>query len=250
MPNTYCKGCIFAKNDTALENSCEFDILYHVKDIKNISYKDNFYYIENYKCKYAFSEKILSDHNLDKNLIKENLIAQSHIPYYLIIDARGLSEIQDFEKIAQQINEMDIRPKLVSFIIDINNTNNKIIFQALHTNIIKEIKWKLHAFLNEVSFNEAANIAAETNIQTSQSSLIYFWDASVSDSNITNNRINHIFFVRNIQQNNIFGFRSSSFDGLCLPISLYKSIITLLNRDILKALSSITEFSLDNYEQE
>jgi hypothetical protein len=250
MANTYCKGCAFSKTNIAIEEACEFDIPYHVKDIKNILIKDDSYYIENYKCKYAFSNQILIENNINKNDIKEKLVLGSHIAYYLIINARHLSKIEDFIYIAEQINSMDIQPKLVSILIDINNTNNKTIFETLHNNIKKDIRWKLHAFLNDVSFNEAANIAAETNIQTSESALLYFWDSSVSDFSITNNRINHIFFVRNIQQNNIFGFRSSEFDGMCLPISLYKSIITLVDRDILKALSSITDFSLETYEQE
>jgi hypothetical protein len=249
MPNTYCKSCIFSKTNVELEDSCEFDILYHIKDIKNILIKDDSYYIENYKCKYAFSNQILVENNLDKNNVKEKLISESHIAYYLIINARHLSRIEDFIPIAEQINSIDIQPKLVSILIDINNTNNKTIFEILHKNIKKDIRWKLHAFLNDISFNEAANVAAETNIQTSDSALLYFWDSSISDFNTTNNRINHIFFVRNIQQNNIFGFKSSEFDGMCLPISLYKSIITLVDRDILIALSSITDFSLETYEQ-
>jgi hypothetical protein len=249
MANTNCTGCIFAHAGSPIDNFCEFDIPYHVKDIKNISVKDDFYYIENYRCKYAFSEKVLSDNNLDKNSIKNILIKQSHISYYLIINARNLHSIDDFIKLGEQINNLDISPKLVSILVDIYNTDNKVIFQTLYNTIVKNIKWKLHAFLNDISFNEAANVAAETNIQGSECSLIYFWDIETSDCIITNDRINHVFFVRNIQQNNIVGFRSSMFDGLCIPIPLYKSIITLIDRDILKALTSITDFSLSSYDE-
>jgi len=249
MANTHCKGCIFVKENKDLEHSCEFDIPYHIKDLKPISTKDGFYYIENYRCKYAFAEKTRIDHNLDKEYVKNKIIQQAHISYYLIIDARHLSDVEDFITIANDINSLDIPPKLVSILIDINHTNNTVIFKALHNNINKSIKWKLHAFLNDVSFNEAANVAAETNIQTSNSSMLYFWDLNVSCFSTTNNRINHIFFVRNIQQNNIFGFKTAVFDGLCLPISLYKSIITLIHRDILTALSTITDFSLSTYDQ-
>lgn len=248
MANTYCKGCAFAKSNENLEKSCEFHILTHIKDIKDISIKENYFYINNYKCKYAFSENTIINNNLDKQDIKNVIISKSHIQYYLVIDARYLNSLEQFEKLATDINNFNISPKLVSFLIDINKTNNENIYRILHKTIHKNIKWKLHAFLNEINFNEAANIAAETNIQTSESSLIYFWDCAISASEKTNDRINHVFFVRNIQQNNLFGFRTEAFDGLCIPITLYKSIITLINRDILHALSLTPDVSLAKYE--
>ena len=154
---------------------------------------------------------------------------------------------EEFEKLGRDINTLDIKPKTLSVIVDIKNTDNKNIYKILYNAIDKQIQWKLHAFLNNVSFNEAANVVAETNIQTSNSSLIYFWDASVSDIIKINNRTEQIFFARSVQQNNIFGFRSSEFDGLCIPISLYKSIITLVDRDILNALR-IEKIDLTTYE--
>lgn len=248
MANTYCKGCAFAKHNESLDKSCEFDIPYHIKDIKHIEKKDSYIYIHDYKCKYAFSEKIISDNNLEKDQIKNFLINKCHPNYYMIVDARHVFRAKDFIDLTDNILSLDIAPKLLSIIIDINKTNNKDIYQTIYQKIEKKIKWKLHAFLTEINFNEAANIAAETNIQNSECSLIYFWNSFESNIEKTNDRINHIFFVRNIQQNNIMGFKSSGFDGLCMPISLYKSVITLLDRDILTAIDLNKELVLDTYE--
>ena len=247
MANTACKGCLFSKPNSAIEESCELDIPYRVKDIKNVSLINGHVYIDNYKCKYAFSEKILKDNNLNKEEVKNTLIRNSYKAYYLIVDARCMVDDEEFEKLGRDINTLDIKPKTLSVIVDIKNTDNKNIYKILYNAIDKQIQWKLHAFLNNVSFNEAANVVAETNIQTSNSSLIYFWDASVSDIIKINNRTEQIFFARSVQQNNIFGFRSSEFDGLCIPISLYKSIITLVDRDILNALR-IEKIDLTTYE--
>lgn len=248
MANTYCKGCAFAHENSPIDSSCDFDILYHIKNIKDIDIKNNYYYINNYKCKYAFSKETLVKNQLDINDIKSLLINKAHLQYYLIIDARNLIKDSDFDNLGNQINSLDIFPKTVSIIVNIYNSNNEDIYRRLYNIIDKKIKWKLHAFLKDISFNEAANVAAETNIQTSESSIIYFWDVSVTDYSVTNNRINHVFFRKNIQQDNIFGFRSEVFDGLCIPITLYKSIITLMDRDILKALSTIKEIVLEEYE--
>lgn len=247
MANTACKGCLFSKPNLPIEESCEFDIPYHVKDVKNVSLVNGHVYIDNYKCKYAFSEKILKDNDLNKEEVKNALIRNSYIAYYLIVDARCVTNDEQFEKLGRDINTLDIKPKTLSIIVDIKNTDNKNIYKTLYNTIDKEIKWKLHAFLANISFNKAANVVAETNIQTSNSSLIYFWDASVSDIIKINNRIEQVFFVRNVQQNNTFGFRSSEFDGLCMSISLYKSIITQVDRDILNALR-IEKIDLTTYE--
>jgi len=248
MANTHCKGCIFAVLDQIIENSCEFDIPKYIKDIKEISIKDKYLYISNYRCKYAFSENILTENQMDKDSIKYTLIEKSHIQYYLVVDARNLSSTEDFIKLAKDINNLDISPKLVSILITINDTNNREIYKQIYEAIDSKIKWKLHAFLNSLNFNEAGHIAAETNIQTSESSLIYFWDYSLSNQTSTNKRLNHVFFVRNIQQNNAYGFESSGFDGLCIPISLYKSVTTLVNKNIIEGLS-YAGISLSKYDE-
>jgi hypothetical protein len=259
MGNTYCKGCVFSSPTDALtydysENShCKFDIPKYIKNIKTITVKDQYYYIENYICKYAFSENVLQQNaNLDAKEIENIIIEKAKLKYYLIINIIGNKCSSSLLDMIISVNQLDIKPNMISVLID-TSLDKKEIFDTIQQNLDKKIKWKIHTFVDSIPLNDRFNIAAETTIQNSESSNIFLYDLAAKTTSISlNDMVNHVHYTRNVEQRVSYGFieKPDNLSGLCLPISLYKSIITNIDRDIIKGINMVEEIKLDRYEIE
>lgn len=259
MANTYCKGCIFSSPTETLsfdygpDSHCKFDIPKHIKEIKTISVKDKFYYIENYMCRYAFSDRVMKQSSAwDAQTIEAMVIEKAKLKYYMvvnIIDTKCPSLILD---IILSINHLDIKPSMLSIISD-TSLDKTTIFNTVQENLEKNIKWKMHNFVDKIPLNDRFNIAAETTIENIDCSNIFLYDAATRLNLLPiNDMINHVHYTRNVEQKRVYGFmeQSDNLSGLCLPISLYKSLITNVDRDIIKAINTVKEIKLEKYEIE
>jgi len=251
MTNTHCKICLFA--DKASESECcEFGIIDDIKTIKNLEVIDDYWYIKNYRCFYGFSKALYESHKNDfVNIdIKNHIVDQAKISYYLILDMREISD-DILPKIIDQINELNIRPKSISFIFRTGyegSMHPKI--SVLNNNLSKDIKWKVHAFLENISFNECANIAGETNVQESACSLVMFIDASKNHD--INSMVNYAqYSYRVLQDDAIVIVKDHAlFDGMIMPVSLFKNMINVVGRDTIKSMSMIPNLTIKKYEAE
>lgn len=249
MTNTHCKICMFA--DKASEESCcEFDIISDIKNVKNMEVIDDYWYIKNYKCFYGFSKQLYESEksNLSDIDIKSYIIDKANILYYLVIDMRKVEDDQ-ISKVVHQINNLNIKPKLTSFIFRTGyegSINSKI--TILNNQLSKDIKWKIHAFLNEISFNECANIAGETNVQESNCSFIMFIDAY--EQHDINSMINYAQYSYRVLQDDaiVIVKDHNKFDGAIMPISLFKNMINIVGRDTVKSMEMIPNLTIKKYE--
>lgn len=249
MANTHCKLCLYA-NQANSENACEFDIISLIKNIKEVTVRDEYNYIKNYRCLYGFSkDKYESEKSdLDAINLKQHIIEEAKISYYLVIDFRSLSD-ENIINYINIINNLDIKPQYISFIVRTSTEISKKI-DVFNQNIDKNIKWKAHAFIEDIPFNSCSNIAAETNAVQSNSLFMLIIDAK--EDNDLNNMVNHCHYVFRVIQDNVHIIMKSkdSLNGIFIPISIYKSMLNAIGGDLIKALSMIPNMIIKNYEIE
>lgn len=237
MSNTNCEKCLFADYADSAE-PCKIHILDMIKDQYPTTVKNNFYYIQKYKCHYGFDlktyednkEKIGSVEDL-KRAIKNNNI----ISYYLIIE----TDLLKIDELCQSINSLIIPPRYVSIILYQNNNTEQTI-KVLKEKINKNIEWKIHNFLEEASLSEAIHTVLDTNMNKNQS--VYFWVNRNSDYSSWNKDIANISDYITIKKpvcHALLRSPSDSIDGLFLPFDNYKTLIQELDPDIAKAISLI-----------
>jgi hypothetical protein len=249
MANTHCKLCLYAK-EASSDEPCEFNIISYIKDIKEITTLDNYFYIKNYRCLYGFSkDKYINEKdNLDSMDLKQHIIQEAKISYYLVVDMRSLSNEQ-IKTYIDYINNLDIKPKFLSLIA---RTSTDILekIDIFNQTIAKEIKWKAHAFIEDVTFNNCLNIAAETNVTDSDCRFLMAIDAK-KDNNL-NDMVNHCHYMFRVLQDNVHLIMKSQDDlnGIFIPVAIYKSMINAIGGDLIKALSMIPNIIIKNYEIE
>lgn len=259
MANTYCKGCIFSSPTETLafdysgDSHCKFNIPQYIKEIKTISVKEKFYYIENYMCRYAFADSIMKQNSdLDAETIENLIIEKAKLKYYMAVNIIGASCSSLILDMILSINNLDIKPIMLSIISDAS-LDKANVFNTIQQNLDKNIKWKMHNFVNTIPLNDRFNIASETTLENIECSNIFLYDAATKENTVSlNNMINHVHYIRNVEQKRIYGFieKDNSLSGLCLPVLLYKSLITNVDRDIIKAINTVQEIKLERYEIE
>lgn len=251
MSNTHCKICLFA-NSTESETPCEYNIISEIKDYKEISILDNYFYVKNYKCLYGFSKELYNEQKenlggLDK--IKDTIIARSLLPYYLIVNLASMS-YEQISVVIDQINNLEIKPALISFIINTGYEGSISKQIDIINNLSSNIKWKIHSFIDSSSFEYRCNIAAETNLSDSKSSFIMFYDVSAEYLDI-NNLICHAHHLFRVVQDNAHGIMidKNKLNGTILMIPLFQSLINAVGGDIIKGLQMIENIIIRNYEK-
>lgn len=259
MANTHCKGCVFSSPTETLtfdysgDSHCKFDIPKYIKEIKTISVKEKFYYIENYMCRYAFSENVMRQNaDLDAEKIENMIIEKAKLKYYMVVNIIGISCQSSILDMVLSINNLDIKPSMLSIISDAS-LDKASVFNTIQKNLDKNIKWKMHNFVDTIPLNDRFNIASETTLENIVCSNILLYDTATRTCSVSlNDMINHVHYTRNIEQRRVYGFieKDNSLSGLCLPVSLYKSLITNVDRDIIKAINTVQEIKLERYEIE
>jgi len=249
MANTHCKNCMFS-NEANSVSPCEFHLIDLVKDHKELSVVDNFFYIKNYKCAYGFSESIYTENPELQKIpdLKTFIVEKAKLRYYLILDVRKLSD----NDIASQINlikTLDIKPSFISLICSNEQKANEIISSAKDEFKHSGIDWKVHVFVQSISLNDCVNISAETTINNLQNiSAILINDCS-DDSLFLNDAVNHMHYSFKLIQNDTYCImkNKNSLNMLAIYVSLYKSILSTVSKDILYGIGSIPEIKIGTY---
>lgn len=250
MANTHCKDCMFSQTADKTD-PCDFSIIDLIKGQKELSIVDSYFYIKDYKCSYGFSENI---YNANPELqkitdIKSFILDKAKISYYMVIDCRLLS-IDDLVSKIITIKNLEIKPKFISLIVS-NEQNLKRILDHIQESLIgSNIDWKVHSFLNSASFNDCINILAETTITNfTNIQFILFDDGSEYHQNI-NDMINYLHYSFKIIQskNYCIAFNNDNLHMMCMYISLYKSIMSTIGKNIIEAINSIPNLNIGSYD--
>lgn len=237
MTDTYCKMCAFNNED----NECYFDIPGYLN--KDIEKRDGYNLIKNYKCLYGTSKDSVSDNATIQDLAKYAL-AKNHIRYYLFInmtekdyDVNNISEIIDI------INNLDIKPKFVSFLLRIKLSSHETA-QKIQSTLNPEIKWKMHNFLGNDTVNHCTYVNIATNINANGSNcIIFFKPDNLNNHQLLNNRVNFIQFSQLVKQDmaHVIVESLDYLDGMCMPFILYKDFIDNSERDIVLGIKNILD---------
>lgn len=250
MANTHCKNCMFSK-ETDTTDPCDFGLIELIKDHKELSVVDNHFYIKDYKCAYGFSENIYnSNPELQKTTnIKDFILNKAKISYYLIIDSRLLS-VADLSAKIETIKNLDIKPNFISIIVS-NEQNVKRFLDNIQESLTGSgIDWKIHSFLNSASFNDCVVILAETTISNLDGvQFIMFDDGSEYNQDI-NNMINYLHYSFKIIQskNYCIAINRENLNMMCMYMSLYKSIMSTVGKNILDAINNIPNLNIGFYD--
>lgn len=252
MANTHCKNCMFSK-EANTSTPCEFNLIEVLENKKELSIVDNFFYIKDYKCAYGFSENIYETYpQLQKDVnIKDFVLEKAKILYYLIIDARLLS-IEELKIKTNKIKKLDIKPQFIS-IITSTQQNTKTIISSMQKLFEKShIDWKIHSFLNTISFNDCINIAAETTISNLDNIQYMVFDDGTESNLSLNDVINHSQYVFKLIQDNVYCIMNNkdSLHMTSMYTSLYKSIISTIGKDIVVGINSIPNLNIGSYDIE
>jgi len=245
MTKTQCNKCMFG-DVVSSDIPCEFNIPSKIKNIKNLTVTDNFYEIENYRCLYGFSKNQYNQHieNFKDIDIYKSIKEKTNIKYYLILDIRQISEDRIYE-IIDEINNLEIKPKCLSIII--NPKDPDAIYNYIRHNLSCN-KWTIHVFIETLPLNDCVNIILDTNLANSESWCLLFLDANNLNKNI-NDTINYMQDTFIVKQTNFYGIKyDDSLHMMCLNCMVYKTLVSTVDRNILKAIESTPEIVLETYE--
>lgn len=246
MKNTLCENCLFA-HEASSQSPCEHEVIKHIKDIKTLKIVNNYYVIEDYKCKMGFSKNAY-DNNSEKHPleeIKQEILKNACIKYYLVMDITEADEEQ-LAHIGSKINELKIPPKYISFLIFSENSKEKI--KALEQSHISNVEWKAHSFIADLEKNNGLHIALDTNLKKNNSQLVLFY--SIDDVDDLDQDVNEINTIVNIEQpafhvlkkNN----KENTINGLFLSFDSYEYAKSQ-NKDIIRAINDLENTIILNY---
>lgn len=250
MINTLCSGCLFENYDN---KQCFFDIPEIINSHKNIKENNGSLYIEDYACRYCISKNIYNENEQFRNIdILQFVVDQAKLNYYLVVN---MSHYQnDPNKICNIINNLDIKPKYISF-INKNLKEGQALSEKIKSNIDTNLGWKLHNFIVDLSLQDCSTISMDTNIGKVDGGIFTIYDPSEEDAENTdllNSRINFIHMECVVKQTRFHAVLSekNKLDGLSISFPLYKNLMLNTNPDILKAISEDKEIVSIYYNYE
>jgi hypothetical protein len=236
MKNTNCEKCIFSDYFDSSE-PCAVGIIEQIKDTKSLLTNDqNFYSVVNYLCPFAFSMDVYEKYKEEIGSIdelKKQLYLKSNPAYYMVIflDDTNLSII------AQDILDLPVKPKFVSFITYQNNNTENIINSFSALNDI--IQWKLHNLLEDFKYQDSLSVVFDTN--PAKNTCQFFWVTSGSNHNLWYKDILNINNIVTIKQPVAHALyrKPEDKDGLFMAFKSYEEIRHNINMDISLALEEI-----------
>lgn len=198
MLRTNCSKCYFS-NTVSSDKPCAFFIPDAIKSKKKLDIVNDFFYINNYICKYGVARdtvenKILKEHDID---IMEYAKYQASLKYILYIKITN----QDFIETCNRIKSLSIIPQYVHIAFDVD-----YVFQQDVTKIAEEqfancsFKWKLHKFIEDHPDYKQFYISVSTNNQLSQIKNIWIITDTILVDYLNNDSINTINYIMNIEQ--------------------------------------------------
>ena len=245
MINTKCEKCIFKITDANHQQTgCEFDVdniiqnnyidIYGNNSIK----KNNQYWIiENFKCIFGRNESWLKSYQEffgESNGIKQYVLDQTNIAYYAVLLCNG--SFEQFTQSMDILNDSKNRPKFLSVILPVNKQEEQKKYTQ-YLNNLKLYKWKLHKILDpETTDAEMIDVAVTTNYENSLSDYLIIKYTLPSTTEYYYDRINELVNFCIGKKIVIIPNAKDNFDGLAIPLSLYKvynNAIGILYNDIL-----------------
>jgi|688.fasta_scaffold00202_59 hypothetical protein len=241
MINTKCKECMFSHSDGEKNDNpiCSKNIIEQIKDIKNIKQEDGFNIIENYACRYGFSKQIYEQHKeqWDPQDFENRMLENSRIRYYLLLDCYDPD--LDFNHILQQIPKLNMPPKSVSFMFRSLNFRP---FVQEHQDFLlsnyKNIRWKAHNFLEEMSLEEGIDHILSTNAKNNDTSIFLVYNAKdlqFLDRDVNTINKNMILYqspmIAIIDRNNTLYRLAMSFDNYKVAKTLGPNLIPVLTQE-------------------
>jgi len=242
--NTPCEKCIFSDYADSQE-PCKFNVIPSAKKYHTITIKNNFNYIQNYRCPYAFSieyYKSNSDTIGDIDKLESELLKRASIAYYLMIDIHNPDSIADTCK---KVNSLSPVPKFVSFILHKENTTNSII-DSIKNKLDPEIQWKVHNFLEDSSVDHIISTVLDTNIENNDSK--YFWFNTDADIQLLDSDIKSIGKIITLEQPECSAmFRTIDHSGLFISFDVYKNVRSMIDINIFYGLKAIPNVKFNYY---
>lgn len=239
MINTKCRECMFASTDAT--QSCQKNIISKIKSIKTITKdNDNFNVIENYACRYGFSKQIYEQYKnqWDPNDFEYRLQENSKIRYYLLLDCYETD--LDFDHIIRSIPSLSIEPKAVSFMFrNLEYRPFNIEYQNFILEHYKDIYWKAHNFLEDMSLEHSIDHILSTNLKNNNTSIFLVYNAkdlASLDSDVQTINNNIVLYqypmIAMIDNNNESLYRlAMSFENYKVAKSLGPSLIPVLTQE-------------------
>lgn len=199
--STSCEKCIFS-NPVNSDKCCEFSIIDTIKDTKKIDIKNDYYYINNYVCRYGFSknnkEKLLSDFP-DINLIEYSKY-NAYIKYYLVIN--NIDNPDKILDVCNTIKSLTIKPQGISILTKQDNLPE--IIKKAEKILGDSNLWRLHNFFNpDIDFAVGLNVAMSTNNYFKSSNFLWTINDNQLTDMINNKAIEQINYIVNILQPDI-----------------------------------------------
>jgi hypothetical protein len=175
ITNTNCKKCLFS-NKASSDAPCEHNIISYIKEHKKINIVDDFYVIENYMCRMGFNKDVFEENkdNISIDIIKQEIVNKACIEYYLVMDITTLNS-GELSGLCDTLINMSIKPKFVSFLLFPDDQNKEKIL-TLKKHIDDHFMWKAHNFISDMPFDDALNVALDTNVGKNNTSFLLIYD--------------------------------------------------------------------------
>lgn len=255
MHNTSCENCIFAHIQGS-EKDCDFNIPAQLHQHKNISIKNDYNYIKDYRCVYGMSGAIYDQYktSFSENIedIKNQIKYNNQIKYYLVVFYNSTdSTIVD---LCNNINNLTIVPKFLSVVVDQEDQESAAnIAQVMENTLNKNIVWKLHKFVDQMSHDDALHTVVSTNQYPNQSK--YMWVIKSSDLSdlIKNTSIEQINYIINIIQPSCTALKHknanvNNFYTIFLNLDTYHDMMSHVSQSFTKCLDPSNNLVISFYD--
>jgi hypothetical protein len=242
---TNCKKCIFA-HKAEDECACDLNIIDLIKDTKNIEVKEQYNYINDYICRFAFDKNTYESNisELEKIDIVKLLQDRSGVKYYLLID---IDADDDIDHICNKINDLTIHPKFLSFMI-FNYEQTQKLIKTMTEKLNKDIQWKVHNFVEQEDLTKKIYTALETNKKANNSH--YFCTFKGSDIDNLENyimRINTIITIEQTPFHILMKSREPNIYGLFVSFDHYNLLKPLFHPMGIEELSKDPDYVIKYY---
>lgn len=241
--STDCSKCIFAKSaDSPIQ--CEFGIIESIANKKQIEIKNNYNYINEYVCKYGFSNTKLDEFKEKFNDIdiKEYIKSKNLINYYLAIN--NLDNKIDIKNLCEYVKKLNIAPSGMSILTKTNDMVGTI--KQCDSVIGDKLLWRIHNFFDQdTTYGSALHTVMSTNTHLKKSDFIWILNDTQLDYMTNNKIIDSINFIVNVLQPSVGIMKSVTTNDLISGIFIgrqnYQRLVANVAPEIDNALKYVIE---------
>jgi hypothetical protein len=243
--STNCQDCIFAQPVESGNKPCSLGIPDLVQDSKPISIRNNYYYIDDYVCRFAFSKKIYEEHKEELNTVDmvQLLSDRSGIKYYLILKIKNEDNI---EELCDTINKLTVKPVYLSFAL-CEYSHTKALIKTLENKLDKNIKWKIHNFIEVNHESLLISNILDTNKKANNSHYFIFFNSEEAGN--LEQYIMRINTIVNIEQKSfsILAKKQGEINGVFVPFENYVFLRPYLESEYFSEIFNNTNCKVEYY---